>query len=206
MDPCTRLLLIRHAEVAVDYHRVFGGRIDMELSPHGHHQASRLAQYLKEHQIDHIYTSPMVRARQTLAAIEQFHLPEPVPLAGLREVDFGSWTGLSWEQVRERFNKSAYHWLTELDEEGIPEAERVPDFRARVEDCLDHILSESPQRTSAVVCHGGVIRMALAILLDLPLPKMAHFEIDYASVTSVEIHPHKREVRLLNLAPWRDVP
>ena len=47
------------------------------------------------------------------------------------------------------------------------------------------------------------IRMILAILLDLPLPKLSSFEIDYASVTHVELRPHFTEVRLLNFAPWR---
>lgn len=205
MDPVSRLFLIRHAEVAVEYHRVFGGTIDMELSPEGHTQASRLAEYLRRHRIDHIYTSPMLRARQTLAQISQHHQNEPVPMEGLREVDFGVWTGLTWNQVKERHGKSAFHWLSELDSEGIPEAEKVEDFRNRVSACLEKILAQSGHHTSAVVCHGGVIRMALSILLDLPLVKMAHFEIDYASLTSVEIHPHKREVRLLNLTPWRDV-
>jgi broad specificity phosphatase PhoE len=46
--------------------------------------------------------------------------------------------------------------------------------------------------------------MLLAILLDLPLPAMASFEIDYASVTRVEIHPHKTEVLFLNHTPWRE--
>jgi broad specificity phosphatase PhoE len=57
----------------------------------------------------------------------------------------------------------------------------------------------------AIVCHGGVIRMMLSILLELPLPKLASFEIDYASLTQVERHTHRNEVTLLNFAPWRDL-
>jgi broad specificity phosphatase PhoE len=54
----------------------------------------------------------------------------------------------------------------------------------------------------AVFCHGGVIRTALAFLLGVNLPKMAAFEIDYASVTSVAVLPHKTEVQFLNFTPW----
>ena len=46
--------------------------------------------------------------------------------------------------------------------------------------------------------------MMLAILLDVPLPKTNQFEIEYASVTQVVLHPHMAEVELLNFTPWRD--
>ena len=43
MSTPTTLFLLRHGEVEDRYHRVFGGRIDMELSPLGHDQAAKLA-------------------------------------------------------------------------------------------------------------------------------------------------------------------
>ena len=48
-------------------------------------------------------------------------------------------------------------------------------------------------------------RMALSILLQLPLKTFAHFEVEYASVTEVHISPSKTEVHVLNLTPWRDI-
>jgi alpha-ribazole phosphatase/probable phosphoglycerate mutase len=48
--------------------------------------------------------------------------------------------------------------------------------------------------------------MLLSLLLELPLPKLAHFDIEYASVTVVEQRPHRSEVSLLNFTPWRDLP
>jgi broad specificity phosphatase PhoE len=63
---------------------------------------------------------------------------------------------------------------------------------------------EASRRNHRVFCHGGVIRMMLAILLELPLPKTNSFEIEYTSVTQVALHPHLNEVELLNFTPWRD--
>ncbi len=57
----------------------------------------------------------------------------------------------------------------------------------------------------AIVAHGGVIRMMLAVLLELSLAKTAAFDIEYASATHVELRPHGAEVQLLNFAPWRDL-
>ena len=200
----TSLLLVRHAEVEEKYHRVFGGTIDMNLSPRGHEQAAALTHWLKRQPLDAIYASPMRRVQQTLAPLAGNGSPKPVIIPDLHEVDFGDWTGLSWEAVQEKFGVSAFQWLDLLERGAIPNAENTARYRARIEPCLQKVLSESRHKNAAVFCHGGVIRMLLAILLDLPLTKMAAFEIDYASVTRVELHPHKTEVQFLNFTPWRE--
>ena len=130
----------------------------------------------------------------------------PVLMQGLREVDFGAWTGLSWDEVLKRHGVSAFSWLNQLEDGTIERAETVRDFRKRVELSLDQILAEASGKNIAVVCHGGVIRMLLSILLDLPFRKMSIFEIEYASVTKIHYRPSKREIEFLNLTPWRDYP
>jgi broad specificity phosphatase PhoE len=205
MDNPTRLYLLRHGEVEPRSHRVFGGRIDMELSPLGHQQVQKVAQYFQRHPPHVMYSSPMKRVRQTLGPLAEWAGLEPVVLPGLREVDFGSWTGLSWEQVYERFKVSAFDWLKQLEAGSIAEAESTADFRQRVEESLERILRESANKEIAVVAHGGVIRMLLAIILDLPFAKMSIFDIEYASITKVKLLPSKREIEMLNFCPWRDL-
>ena len=202
----TRLYLIRHGEVEARYHRVFGGRIDMDLSPLGQEQARALANYLQAVPFDAIYASPMKRVQQTLEALTASQQKVPVIIDQLREVDFGAWTGLAWDEIQGRFGISAFDWLEQLERGGIHEAEPVQRFRSRVQIALDQIFEHSTGLTTAVVCHGGVIRMMLALLLDLPLSKMAGFDFEYTSVTIVDCLPRKAEVQLLNFTPWRDRP
>ncbi len=201
----TRLFLIRHGEVEEAYHRTFGGRIDMNLSPRGHEQARATAAFMRRRPVDFIYASPMKRAQQTLAPLAG-HCPKPaVDQAAFREVDFGDWTGLTWEQVHAKYRVSAFDWLDQLDRGAMPGAETGAGFCARIEPPLRQIIRDHAGQSVAIVCHGGVVRAMLSILLNLPLPKMAHFEIDYASITAVEHHERKTEVTLLNFAPWRDL-
>src|ERR1035441_6035921 len=81
--PATRLLLIRHGEVEARYQGIFGGRIDMNLSPRGKRQAKVLANYLRGKTIDAIYASPMKRVQQTLPPtlknnrLKQTNFPRP---------------------------------------------------------------------------------------------------------------------------------
>ncbi len=199
----TSLFLLRHAEVEAKFQRVFGGRIDMNLSPRGHDQAAALARYVKRHQFHAVYASPMKRVQQTLAPIAKNLSAPAIIIPELREVDFGDWTGLSWDEVFAKYRISAFQWLEQLEAAGIPNAECRSTFAARVEPCLRRILAEHRGQQVAIVCHGGVIRMILSLLLDLPLSKMAHFDIDYASITRVDLEAHKTEVQFLNHAPWQ---
>jgi broad specificity phosphatase PhoE len=204
--PATHLFLIRHAEVEARYHRVFGGVIDMDLSPLGHQQALALARHLRLRRFHAIYASPMKRVQQTLKPLLARRRQRAVTLPELREVDFGDWTGLSFPQVLEKFHAHAYEWLHHLERSAIPHGEDERALRTRLGPPVHRILRDHAGQTVAVVCHGGVIRVILALLLDLPLSKMSCFEIDYASLTWIEIQPHKTEVQLLNFTPWRDLP
>ena len=201
----TALWLIRHAEVEERFHNVFGGRIDMDLSSRGHHQAAALAAYLHGRRFQAVYASPMKRVQQTLNACLRNGLPQPVVLPELREVDFGDWTGLSWEEVEQKFGISPFTWLDQLECDGIQNAECAAALRGRLEPCLRELLVRHRGHQIALFCHGGVIRMLLALLLDWPLPKLASIEIDYASLTQVVWNDERSRVHLLNFSPWRDL-
>ena len=205
MPPATRLLLIRHGEVEERYQGVFGGRIDMALSPRGRQQAKILAAYLKNKTIDAIYASPMKRVQQTLAPTLKRGGGTQTIFPDLREIDFGDWTGMNWETVRDKFNFAVHEWLEQIQKPGAPNGESGKSFRRRVEPCLREIVQKHPGKNIAIFCHGGVIRMLLAILIDLPLPKTNAFEVEYASITQVALHPHMAEIELMNFTPWRDL-
>lgn len=200
----TRLLLMRHAEVEESYQHIFGGRIDMNLSPRGQEQARKLADFLRHRPMDAIYASPMKRVQQTLAHVLQNGARQTI-LSDLREVDFGDWTGLNWRQVAEKFNLLTHEWLDHIERGMAPNGETGPQFRRRVEPCLHKIIQDHQGQTVGIFCHGGVIRMILSILLKVPLPRTNMFEVEYASVSQLALHPSHAEIELLNFTPWRDV-
>ena len=184
---------------------MFGGRIDMELSPRGHQQARALSRYFQGQKLDAVYASPMRRVHQTIASVLLGGSLKSIVLEDLREVDFGDWTGLHWNEIQAKFGKSAFTWLHELECAGIPNAECSKTLRSRVEPCLRQLLEKHSGQRVAVFCHGGVIRMALAILLNWQLPALAALEIDYASVTQVLWTPSAARLQFSNFTPWREL-
>ena len=194
---------MRHAEVETAYHRTFGGRIDMDISDLGISQAKHLAEYLRRHPFDTCFSSPMKRVVKTSEPHTHWTQSSPTHLDGLREVDFGDWTGLKWEEVQEKHNQSAFDWLHLLERNAIANAEPIEGFRGRVESSLQTILAEENGSHVGVFCHGGVIRMLLAILLKLPVFQMSSFDFSYASVTIVHLKGSRPEVQLSNYCPWQ---
>lgn len=201
----TQLYFIRHGEVEEKYHKVFGGsRIDMALSPLGRKQGEAVAEWLKDTRLDKIYASPMLRVQQTLAPTATQRGMEPELMPGLREVDFGDWTGNRWDEVQAKFGVSAFDWLEIIESNGIPNGEPVQELMSRVRECLIRIVNAHPHQKVAVFCHGGIIRVMIALLLEMPLMRMAHFNIEYGSISVVEIQPEKKhavEIELLNYQP-----
>ncbi len=208
-DHPTQLYLIRHGEVEEKYHKVFGGsRIDMALSPLGLEHADALSQWLSDTKLDAIYASPMLRVKQTMGPLVRRTGLEPVIMDGLKEVDFGDWTGHHWESVQKHFGVSAFDWLEIMGNGALPGGESAAQIIARVQPCLEQLMAAHPHGKVAVVCHGGIIRVILALLLELPLAKMAHFNVEYGSVSVVEIQPEKKhaaEIELLNLKPINEI-
>jgi len=127
--------------------------------------------------------------------------PAQTILPGLREVDFGDWTGFTWKEVGEKFGVHPTTGSTKSRWGRCPTAKMASQFRARIEPCLFKIIRRHQGETAAIFCHGGVIRMLLAILLDLPLPKTNAFGIEYAGITQVALHPYLTEIELLNFTP-----
>lgn len=201
----TTLHLIRHAEVEAAYQGVFGGTIDMNLSPRGEQQAVALAKYLKPQKFDAIFSSPMKRVQQTLAPVLKQPRPTPTILPGLHEVHFGDWQGLNFPQVKEKYGYDAHQWLELLAVGKVPNGENLDAYRGRVNDCLQTILQQSDGKTVGVFCHGGVIRMLLSLLLHLPFAEMDRMEIEYASITTVVVKPERTRLKLMNFTPWRDL-
>ena len=206
MSSLTRIWLARHGEVEEAYHQVFGGSLDMDLSPLGLRQAAQLAEDWGNRKLDAVYTSPLMRARKTAQPISQQFGLVPEVLEDLRELDFGAWTGHHWHQVQEKFGVNAFDWLRELEQDRVAGAEPSSRFQERVGRALDQVAASHPGGQVLLVCHGGVIRVALASILRAPLSHLSGLEIEYGSLTLIVRTATRSVIELVNHTPWRTWP
>jgi len=188
-----RLFLVRHGEVINPGgdRPVYYGAMDVPLSPLGEEEAKAAAQYLQQYELQHVCASPLKRAifgaKQVLEM--QGKDSDLIVLEGFRELDRGSWCGLTKSEIGEdnlaRFDA--------CDESITPEGgESYPFLKNRVLEARDEILEKTkPGHASAVVSHLQVTRSLLSDALDVPTDKMSTLKVATASVTCIDYDKKK---------------
>ena len=151
----TRILLARHGET--DWNRVgrWQGHADPPLNDAGRGQAAELAERLAGDGIAAIYSSDLVRASQTAHVVADRLGLAVVEEAGLREIDVGSWSGLTRAEVEQRFPEGYARWLRgDIGHDG----ETREELSERVVGAVERIAASHPGDTILAVTHGGAIR------------------------------------------------
>jgi broad specificity phosphatase PhoE len=149
----TTILLARHGETDWNEQRRVQGHADRSLNETGRAQARALADELEAVPLDAVYSSDLARARET-ARIVADRLGLPVTtLRELREKHFGTWEGLTDEEVFRRFPSArGGQW---------GDAETSEEMSGRVLGALRGIAAEHPRGQVLVVAHGGPLRALL---------------------------------------------
>lgn len=158
----TDLLLIRHAQT--DMAGRFCGHYDPELNERGRQQLVGMVNMLSEHAIRRVYTSDLRRAKQTAQAIATRFGVKLHVRPGLREIHFGLWEGLSWNEVEARDPILAKDWAKEYPNASAPQGESFQRFLTRARGEIAFLLGEATKSPIAVVTHAGFIRVVLTNL------------------------------------------
>lgn len=163
----TRILLARHGETADNRARIFQGQGGRGLNPRGVAQAGRLAERLATKGIAAVVTSDLERARETAARVAGACGLEASVDAGLREVDVGTWTGRSYEDVAALYPEEWATWSHGRDVRRGG-GETYAELAERVDQALLRIAAAHEGSTVVVVSHGGAIKSWVARILGLP--------------------------------------
>jgi broad specificity phosphatase PhoE len=178
-----QLILIRHARTNLA--GTFCGHTDPPLNAEGRAQLADLNHRLKDHCLTHIFCSDLQRARQTAESIAGRCNLQLHPLASLRELAFGSWEGLDWDQVMARDPVHAQQWLDLHPSIPAPGGEGFEDFLARIHGAMNAIAAEVQDGCAAVVTHAGVIRTFLGDLAQAQGCSADLSKCDYTSCWEV---------------------
>ncbi len=148
------LYLVRHGETDWNREQRLQGTRDVPLNEAGVAQAHELADYFSALPIACVVTSPLVRASETAAILaDACACPLQVD-ARLREIDHGSWTGLTLPDIGTRFPALVEHEQLRPDAFDISGGERLSDLHRRVSDVLADLLSQHEGESVLVVGHG----------------------------------------------------
>ena len=153
----TTLLLARHGETDWNKEGRWQGWADPPLNETGRAQARTLAEQLRQTPFDAVYASDLRRAFETAELVAAPHGVPVLSEVGLREIDVGSWSGLTRVEIEARFPNGAR-----------PDGETREQHAARVLEAVERIARANAGRRLLVVTHGGTMRALHGHVSDLP--------------------------------------
>ena len=157
----TTILLARHGETDWNRENRFQGHADPPLNAAGRKQARALAEALAGEQLAAVYTSPLRRAAETAEVVAAQQGLHPEPVESLREVDVGSWEGLTRAELQRRYPEQFRRWLVE-HQQGWEDGETYQEMGRRVVPALLALAARHGGANILAVTHGGPIRAAIA--------------------------------------------
>jgi broad specificity phosphatase PhoE len=206
---CLDLTLVRHGQTACSVADCYcGSGCDVELTEQGAMTAAALARALGGQPYAALYVSPQRRARATLAPLAAVQGLQPQVLAGLAELNYGSWDGHTPATLKAISPQAFAAWREDPASHAPPGGETATALWARAEAAIAHIIAAhggggpAPVQVLAVA-HNSTLRVLLSGLLGLPLARFRqHFDWPLGAWAQVRLTPSEAQLRTLGqLAP-----
>jgi broad specificity phosphatase PhoE len=192
------LYLLRHGETEASRTGGYCGRLDIDLSSHGHQMAEDFAQSYKAHLWAGIYASPMGRTRATVEPLCRLAGLEMRLCEGLRELDYGEWEGKSPEEVNRDHHADYLRWLADAGWNAPTGGERGVDVGVRAMAVIEEIWREHADGDVLVVSHKATLRILLCQLLGIDIGRYRdRVHVPVASLSVVEMREHGPLLTLL---------
>lgn len=188
-----RIYLIRHGETAWSKSGQHTGNTDLELTENGMRQAEQLKKRLSPLSFDHVFSSPLKRAKKTA---EICGYANPSLMDELREWDYGDYEGLTSDEIHQK-NPT---W--NLFKEGAPGGDSLEAIEKRA-DLVFKKLNDL-EGTIALFSSGHISRVLGARWIGLPASGGAHFYLKTASLSLLGFEHDKAVIHLWNETSYID--
>ena len=182
-----KLILVRHALTVDNQKSRLSGHIDSSISEEGKEQIDKITNYLKDFDIDKIYTTTSSRTKDTVKKLSELKSIEIIEKESLKEISFGDFEGLTFDEIKDKYPKEFQDMIEKGYEYKYPNGESLIDSYNRVCSELDNIISNNDDRTILICSHGGTIRNIITYLISNSYKYHWNFKIDNGSVTILEV-------------------
>ncbi|MBI2478270.1 MAG: histidine phosphatase family protein [Planctomycetia bacterium] len=201
-DTCI-MYLVRHGATANNLANpplLQGRGVDLELSDAGRQQASCAAELLATQRLAAIYSSPLLRARQTAEIIAAPHNLEVQLVSAIEEVDVGQWEGRSWKEISLTEPEPFQQFIADSASYGYLGGENMTQVLDRSAPALDALMQQHLGAAIAVIAHNVVNRVYVASLLGVPISRAREINQDNCGVNVIRLRQNEARLLTLNAA------
>lgn len=194
------LYLVRHGQTDCSLeNRMCGSGVDIPLNDAGTRMAGALGAVLGGERWDAIYSSPLLRARQTAEPLAR-RTGLPVQIEdGLREIAYGAWDGRLEDEVQRQQPDAWRAWGEDPARNGPPGGENAVQLAARVVPAIDDIRRQHGDGRVIVFAHKATIRIVVCALLGIDMGLFRkRIDCKVGAVTAFEFRDSGPLLRALN--------
>ena len=203
----SRVILIRHGRSSFnDQGRYQGSSDEAVLTPKGIETAQQVGKYLRPVAIDVVYTSPLLRAKQTTEEILKSmtdNRPKPITVSHeLREIDLSIWEGLTYDYVRQHYRDAYECWQQRPHEFKLSNTYGyhfpVSDLYERVQKFWTHTLHRHPGKTVLIVSHGGTNHALISTAVGISLQHHHSLQQSNCGISTLDFSEQGVQLTQLN--------
>ncbi len=194
------IYLARHGQIQSGEARRFIGQLDLPLSEVGVQQAHNLGRVFSQVPLSLIVSSDLDRCRQTAEIIGHYTALYPQARADLREISLGTWEGLTFADVRQRFPQEYEQRGRDLVDYCPPGGENFRQCSQRAVTALQELLNVTTDPL-LIVGHAGVNRAIMCHVLGLPLANLFRLGQDYGCFNLIRAGEAGYQLVILNWVP-----
>lgn len=167
------IYLVRHGETLANRQGILQGWSNNPLDDTGRKQAAALVTRASRVPLDAIYTSDLIRTRETAAPLAEARGLEPTVLPGLREISFGKWDGHHLKEIQKKDPDTLRDIFLKPGQVELEAEEDLAASQERAwETFTDLAESMDPDGTILCVSHGGLIRLLVCRILGFSIDNM----------------------------------
>ncbi|MBL8062752.1 MAG: alpha-ribazole phosphatase [Anaerolineales bacterium] len=195
-----KLYLTRHGQTDWNIARRYQGHSNTELNQVGIRQTEQLAKRLSTETIHAIYSSDLARAIKTAKTIA--HIQEQAPAfhtdSRWRELSFGDWEGMTYEEMSAHSPELFDAWMKDSLTVSTPNGETLAQLAERVKTAFNEIKSQHKDQTVLVVSHSGALQTLFALTLGVDLSRYWQFRVSQASLSELKVYEDSVVLNLFN--------
>ncbi len=184
----TTILLIRHGQTDWNRTERFRGRADVPLNQTGLLQAEATGRLVAElWQPVAIYSSPLSRTLKTAEAVGKYTKLKVSLQAGLIDIDYGNWQGLTPDEARAKWPELVEAWYTHPQTVRIPQGEKLQEAGERAMKTLADLVNSHPDQTIVLVSHTAIIRLVFLTVMGMELDHFWRIQQEPGAISVLEV-------------------
>lgn len=187
----SKIIFIRHGStIYTEENRLYDANDYPPLNESGKEEMEKIARWVKNRnpKIDLIYTSSALRCIQSARIISKYYKQDFEIVDHLNERKTGIWSGLTFEQIEEKYPQMLEKFHVNPCSYGPEGGENTVELNKRVSSALDDIIESNPNKRIVIITHMGVIQAAISNALTIAPRHQSKIYIPTGSATQISYY------------------